>query len=72
MLVFTLQVLPGRLSVFLLVAGPQVTLGVFDLKPGLLFDGRSQRVFIHAQKRNTRLLIITIYAISLANLALNT
>lgn len=45
---------------FLLVSGPQVTFGVFDLKPGLLLYGCGQRVFIHKQKRHTDLLI-TIY-----------
>lgn len=36
---------------FLLVAGSQVTLGIFDLKPGLLFDGRGQRVWIHTHQK---------------------
>lgn len=41
----TLDVLLGYVSVFLLVAGLQVTLGIFDLKPGLLLDGWCQRVY---------------------------
>ncbi len=47
---FTLQILPGRISVFLFVAGPQVTLGILDLKPGLLFDGRGECVFTWQKK----------------------
>ena len=37
---FTLQNRLGRLSVFFLVSGSQVTLGIFDLEAGLLLDGR--------------------------------
>lgn len=37
---FTLQARLGRLSVFFLVPGSQVTLGIFDLEAGFLLDGR--------------------------------
>lgn len=35
----------------LFVARSEVTLGVFNLEPGLLFDWRSQRVFNHTQEK---------------------
>lgn len=50
---FTLQTLPGWISVFFLVPWPQVTLGVFDLKPGLLFDWWSQCVFTQKRQKGS-------------------
>lgn len=47
----TLRALSGGIPASVSVSGPQVTFGVFDLKPGLLLDGRSQRVCMSAQQK---------------------
>lgn len=51
---FTLDVLPGGVPVFLLAAGAQMTLGIFNLKLGLLLDGRGQRICSSTSKMNTK------------------
>lgn len=54
---FTLDVLPEGVLVFLLAARAQVTLGIFNLKLGLLLDGRGQRICVHPHQTRTQSLL---------------